>query len=246
MTINWWTLGLQAINVLILVWLLSRLFWRPVAAAIARRQETTQATIDEAKAAQIKADAALADVSKTREGIAAERTALLAEATKKAEAAAKAALADAQVKADKLLAAAQTSIDRDAAAAKKDNAAQASTLSVEIAAKILGQLNSPTVQAAQLELLVKAISGMTDAERAALVAAKAQIEIASATSPTVAEKAEIKKAVIAGLGGSPKLKFVTDPDLIAGLELRSAHFVLRNSWRADLDAILKEMTDAAL
>ena len=245
MTINWWTLGLQAINVLILVWLLSRLFWRPVAAAIARRQDTTQAMLKEAKVAQAKADTAMAKVSETRAGFEAERVALLTEAKTKAETAAKAALAEAQVKADKLLAAAQTSIDRDAAAAKKDNAAQASTLSVEIAAKILGQLNSPTVQSAQLELLVKAIAGMTASERAALVGSKAQIEIASATSPTVAEKAVIKKAVIAGLGGSPKLKFVTDPDLIAGLELRSAHFVLRNSWRADLDAILKEMTDAA-
>lgn len=245
MTINWWTLGLQAVNVLILIWLLSRLFWRPVAAAIARRQESTQAMLDAAKAAQSMADAALAEVSETREGIAAERAALLTEAETKAEAAAKATLADARSKAETLLAAAQTSIDRDTTAARKDSAAQASALSVEIAARLLGQLNSPTVQAAWLELLVKAITGMTASERAALVASPAQIEIVTATVPTVADKAEIKKAVIAALGGAPKLKFVTDPELIAGLELRSAHFVLRNSWRADLDAILKEMTDAA-
>jgi F-type H+-transporting ATPase subunit b len=41
------------------------------------------------------------------------------------------------------------------------------------------------------------------------------------------------------LGGTPRLRFVTDPDLIAGLELRSAHFVLHNSWRADLETILQ-------
>lgn len=245
MTINWWTLALQAINVLILVWLLSRLFWRPVAAAIARRQASTQAMIGAAKEAQAKADAALAGVSETRAGLATERAALLAKAQTKAEAAAKAALADAQSKAETLLAAAQTAIDHNTAAARKDNAAQAAALSVEIAATLLGQLNSPTVQAAHLELLVKAIAGMTASERAALVAASAQIEIVSATAPTVADKAEIKEAVIAALDGAPKLKFVTDPDLIAGLELRSAHFVLHNSWRADLNAILKEMKDAA-
>ena len=43
MTIDFWGLGLQAVNVLILVWLLSRVFWRPVAAAIAKRQETAGA-----------------------------------------------------------------------------------------------------------------------------------------------------------------------------------------------------------
>lgn len=245
MTIDWWTLALQAINVVILVWLLSRLFWRPVAAAIARRQATTQAMLDAAKASQTKADAALAEVREARVGIGAERAALLAEARTKAEAAAKATLAEAQSKAEALLATAQTAIDRDTAAARNDNAAQASLLSVEIAARVLGQLNSPTVQAAQLELLVKAIAGMTAAERATLVASSARIEIASATAPTVADKAAIKKAVIAALGGEPKLVFVTDPDLIAGLELRSPHFVLHNSWRADLNAILKEMQDAA-
>ena len=60
MTIDFWGLGLQAVNVLILVWLLSRVFWRPVAAAIARRQETTEKVIKAAKATQAKADAALA------------------------------------------------------------------------------------------------------------------------------------------------------------------------------------------
>ena len=34
MTIDWWTLGLQAVNVAVLIWLLGRFFWKPVAAMI--------------------------------------------------------------------------------------------------------------------------------------------------------------------------------------------------------------------
>jgi F-type H+-transporting ATPase subunit b len=245
MTINWWTLGLQAVNVLILVWLLSRLFWRPVAAAIARRQASTQAMLDEAKAAQAKADTALSEISETRAGLAEERTALLAEAQTKAETAAKATLAEARTKAETMLAAAQTKIDRNTAAARKDNAVQAVALSAEIAAKLLKPLNRSTVQAAWLERLVKAIAEMPASERTALVDSATRIEIVTATAPATKDKAEIRKTVVAALGGTPKLEFVADPDLIAGLELRSAHFVLHNSWRADLDAILKEMTDAA-
>lgn len=245
MTINWWTLGLQAVNVLILVWLLSWLFWRPVAAAIAKRQESTRAMLDDAKAAQTKVDTALAEITETRAGIAAERSALLAEAEDKAETAAKAILADAQGKAETLLAAAQTSIERDTAAARKDNAAQASALSVEIAAKLLAQFKRPPILGDWLERLVEAIAGMSPAERTALVASSAQIEVVTATAPGATDRAEIKKAVTAALGGAPKLKFITDPALLAGLELKSAHFVLHNSWQADLAAILKEMTDAA-
>lgn len=43
----------------------------------------------------------------------------------------------------------------------------------------------------------------------------------------------------------PALQFVTDPALIAGLELRGPHFVLRNSWRADLETLAREVKDAA-
>ena len=38
MTIDWWTLGIQTVNVVILVWLLGRFFWRPVAAMIEQRR----------------------------------------------------------------------------------------------------------------------------------------------------------------------------------------------------------------
>lgn len=245
MTINWWTLALQAVNVLILVWLLSWLFWRPVAAAIAKRQEKTQAMLDDAKATQTKVDAALADISETRAGIAAERATLLAEAMEKAETAAKVHLTDAQRKVETLLAAAQTSIERDTAAARKDNAAQAVALSVEITAKILVQVENPPVLAEWLERLVKAIEGMSLTERSALVASQTQIEVVTATAPGPEDRAEIAKAVTAALGGAPKLNFITDPALLSGLELRSVHFVLHNSWRADLAAILEEMTDAA-
>lgn len=38
MTIDWWTLGLQTVNVLVLVWILARFLFRPVARIIADRQ----------------------------------------------------------------------------------------------------------------------------------------------------------------------------------------------------------------
>ncbi len=34
MSIDWWTLGFQTVNVAILIWLLGHFFWKPVAAMI--------------------------------------------------------------------------------------------------------------------------------------------------------------------------------------------------------------------
>ena len=244
MTLDWWGLGLQAINVLILVWLLSRVFWRPVAGAIARRQVAAEAMLDEGKTAQAKADAALAEVAEARTSIAAQRDAILAEAKAAADTVAKAARKDAQTKADTLLAAARTAIDRDRNTARKENAATAAELSVEIAARLLGQFNTPAVQEAFLAQLIEAVAGMSDSDRAALIASAGDIEIITATDPEGAEGAEIEQAVKDALGGAPRFRLVTEPDLIAGLELRSAHFVLHNSWRADLENILKEVENA--
>lgn len=245
MTLDWWGLGLQAINVLILVWLLSRVFWRPIAGAITRRQDAAQAMLEEGKTAQAKADAALAEVAETRAGIAAEREAILAEAKATADTVAKAALKDAQTKADAMIAAARTAIDRDRNTARKENATRAAELSVEIAARLLGRFNTPAVQATFLAQLVEAIAGMSASDRTALIASADDIEIITATNPEDAERAKIEQAVKDALDGTPSVRLVTDPSLIAGLELRSGHFVLHNSWRADLENILKEVENAA-
>jgi F-type H+-transporting ATPase subunit b len=244
MTLDWWGLGLQAINVLILVWLLSRVFWRPVAGAITRRQEAAQAMLDEGKTAQAKADAALAEVVVARGGIAAERDAILAEAKTAADTVAKATLKDAQTKADAMIAAAHTAIDRDGNTARKENATRAAELSVEIAARLLARFDTAEVQAAFLVQLVEAIADMSAADRKALMASDADIEIVTATNMEGAESVKIERAVKDALGGTPSLHVVTDHSLIAGLELRSGRFVLHNSWRTDLESILKEVENA--
>lgn len=245
MTLDWWGLGLQAINVLILVWLLSRVFWRPVAGAITRRQEAAQAMLDEGKTVKAKADAALAELVETRVGIAAERDAILAEAKAAADKIAKATLKDAQTKADSLIAAARTAIDRDRNTARKENATRAAELSVDIAARLLGRFNTAEVQTTFLAQLVEAIAGMSASDHAALIASADGTEIVTATPPEDAERARIERAVQDALGGTPGVRLFTDPSLIAGVELRSRHFVLHNSWRADLENILKEVENAA-
>lgn len=242
MTIDWWGLGLQAINVLILVWLLGRVFWRPLAAAITRRQEAAQAMLDDGKAAQDKADAALADVLEARAGITSEREAILAEAKETADTATKAALKDAQTRADDMIAAASATIDHEKKKAQTETEARAAELSVEIAAHLLGPFNTAEVQATFLRRFVEAMADISDTDRTALTAKGAATRIITATELADTQKTGIAQAMKKTLGPAPTaLQFVTDPDLIAGVELHSAHFVLHNSWRADLASILKEM-----
>ena len=80
MSIDFGTLALQAVNVLILIWLLQRFFWRPVAAIIAQRRAAAQAMLDDAAKRQAEAEAQMAGIEQVRAGFAQERAAILAAA----------------------------------------------------------------------------------------------------------------------------------------------------------------------
>jgi F-type H+-transporting ATPase subunit b len=241
MTIDWWTLGLQAVNVLILVWLLQRFFWRPVAALIAERRKTAQAMLADAKSAKGQAAAALAEIETTRAGFAAERQKILADARAEADAASEATLKDARAKAEKLRKAAETRIAADIAAAEKLQADRAASLAIDIAARLAGRLSGSDITSSFLGWLTEAIKAMPEDEKAAALRDGKGLKLVSAEALMPAEKTRIKAKIAAALGGKPALSFETDASLIAGLELRGAHFALRNSWQADLARILEEL-----
>lgn len=245
MTINWWTLGLQAVNVLILVWLLSRVFWRPVAEAIARRQDTVEGILKDAKAAQAKADDFLAEVIATREGMAAERNTLLTEAALQADAAAKATLKDAAAKAEALLRTAQLEREHVRDANRMAAASESARLAVDIARKLLERADAGQLKTPFLDQLIEAIDAMPHKDKAALAGTVGGIDLISAVELDDETTAQIEKAVGAALEGQPRLNFRTDPALIAGFEIRTRHFVLHSNWAADLEAILKDLQDAA-
>lgn len=245
MTIDLWGLGLQAINVLILVWLLSRFLWRPVANAIAQRQDAVRAMLDEATTTQTQAAAARAEVDKARADIAEERETLLAEAAAQAETDKAATLAQARQEAAKLVQAAQLARDRDTDTFQKENAEKSAELAVEIAQKLLERLDNASVQNAFQAFLIDAIEHMPEMDRAALASCADGIDLISAIELTASDKASVTKALNDALDGAGPLSFSTDPGLIAGFEIRTAHFSLRNSWRADLDRILSDVKNAS-
>src|SRR5260370_33352151 len=56
MKIDWWTLGLQAVNAIVLIWLLAHFLFRPVVNAIAAPQTAAGQLLADAKAAKAAAD----------------------------------------------------------------------------------------------------------------------------------------------------------------------------------------------
>lgn len=244
MTFDWWTIGLQAVNVAVLVWLLQYFFWKPVAGVIAQRRALAQEMLDEATDKEARADAALADIAATRAGFAAERAAILAEAQAEAAHTHSAAIAAAKREAEVLMAAARAAIAHDTDQAQKTRADNASKLAVDIARRLATRLQGPAVDAAFRDWLIEAIGALGVEMGPAALGEDATVELRSANAIASADKARISKALTSAFGMTPKINCVTDPSLVAGHELHGPHFTLRNSWQADLERITKGLHDA--
>jgi F-type H+-transporting ATPase subunit b len=241
MTFDWWTLGLQTVNIVILVWLLQRFFWAPIANMIAERRAASQKALAEARAARDEAKATLADIDRTRAGFAAERDKILADARAESERAGAAKLAEAAQQAATLVAAAEASVAKDQEVAARAWASRSSDLAVEIAKRLAARLDGPAVRSTFLEWALAAIRELPDTARRAAAQSSSAIEATSAMPLDPAEEARATQSIVAAFGAPVPIRFTTDPSLIAGLELRADHLVVANSWRADLIRILAEL-----
>jgi len=241
MHIDLWTLGLQAINVLVLVWLLARFLFRPVAAIVAQRRQATVALLADAEAARAQAQAAAAEVTHQREGLVAEADGLRAAAQRDATAERAAQLAQARAEADRVRADGEAALARERGQLQAALEARACTLAVDIARRLLDRLPSGAVTTALAGMLADDLAALPQAERALLAAAPDRLEVVTAAALDAAGKAAVISALTRALGGPPAPAFRVDPDLLGGIELRGPHTRIRNSWRSDLDRIAGEL-----
>jgi F-type H+-transporting ATPase subunit b len=241
MTIDWWTLGIQAVNVVILIWLLGRFFWRPVAAMIEQRHGAALQLLSEAATKRDQAVETLAEIERTRKGFDKERDAIVAAARESAEQARAGILASAAREAEALEASAKTAIDKERHAAEKVWAERATRLAIEIAGRLVARLGGPAVNAIFFDWLLGEIRKLPASVRSAIAANGAALEAVSATPIETAERARYRRLIGEAFGAHPEISFRVDPALIAGVELHAPHLVVNNSWRADLANILADL-----
>lgn len=243
MTIDWWTLGIQAVNVIILVWLLAWFFWRPIAAMIEQRRITAQHILTEAETKRSLATDALAEIERTRAGFEREREAIVAAAHKTAEQMRTVLLASAANEVAMLEASAKATIEKEQVAANAAWAEQANLLAVEIAGRLVGRLGGTAVSAAFLDWLLREIRMLPAPVRNAVATNGFILDAISATTIEPGDQERYRILIGEAFGARPQISFKVDPALIAGLELHGPHLVIANSWRADLNKIRADLAN---
>jgi len=245
MRFDWWTLTFQTVNVLVLIWIVARFFFRPISDIVAKRQNQTNKLFADAEADRKQAAAARSEAEKARAEIAAERDRLRADAQKSAKAEKANLLEQAAQDVAKLRRESEAAIARDRAAAEQQVVVHASTLSVDIARRLLERLPPKLTLEAFLADLCREIKNLPPEAHSGFVAAATSgrpIEVVTQAPLSNQDASHVRESLKEAFGQELPLTFRSDPKVLAGIELQGRNVILRNSWRADLDKIREELS----
>jgi F-type H+-transporting ATPase subunit b len=243
MAVDGWTLGIQFLNVVILVWLLAHFFWRPVADAIEGRRRAVEESLEEVAEARTQVEAERVDITRTRSGFDAERERIMAEARDAGRAEAAEIVTSARKEAVAMREAAKAGAARDREAAEDAWRETASELAVEIAANLLALLDPRVTLDAFLEAAMGELRALPDRVRTPMPGTSARLRVTTAGTLSPEERDTCLGRLGDALGPDWAVDFEVDPDLLGGVEVEGPAFRVRNSWRAALEHAGRQLHD---
>lgn len=221
--IDWFTVGAQVLNFLVLVWLMRRYLYRPILDAVDAREKRIAAQIAQAETTQREAEQARDTFARKNEVFDAERAAKLKAATAAAEAERQRLIEQARGAADVLSEKRKASFLSELEMLKRTLGGRAQREVFAIARKALVDLADVSLEARMVARFTNALRGLDADARAELAAAarggNVQVELRSAFELPAPLRAEVQQAVNEVLSADVPLDFETVPALVSGVEL---------------------------
>jgi F-type H+-transporting ATPase subunit b len=242
MRIDWWTLSLQTVNAIVLIWLLAYFFFKPIASVIAARKAAAAQLLEEAAQAKSAALVMREDEKASLADVAERRSAALAAAQQEAAAQREALLAAARSEADRMRDEARGEMARQLELVQDVQMKHASALALDIARRLVGRFPRSSLVSGFIEGLAAAAASLPpDAKKD--FEKEGGVRLRAPRALTAQEEAECRRALESGFGRPLPFSIEIDSSLIAGLELENRHTTIRNSLRADLDDIAASLDD---
>ena len=223
MLIDWFTVGAQAVNFIILVWLLKRFLYKPILNAVDAREKRIAAELAAAGAREAEALKSRDEFDQKNKQFDQDRGALMAKAELEIKAEHE-RLSDDARKAAKDLLSAQRAAARDDATAFMDQMMRLAAGEVfDVARRALGDLASMTLEERLGEIFTRRLREMRpDGKQllgVALTAPHAAAVVRSRFSLAAQERASIQNALNETFAADIHLTFETAPEGICGIEL---------------------------
>ena len=226
MLIDWFTVGAQALNFLILVWLMKRFLYQPILHAIDAREKLVAKELADADAKKTEAQKERDEFQKKNEEFDQQRAALLAKATDEAKAERLRLLDEARKAADALSAKRRESLLNDAHNLNQAISRLTQQEVFSITRKALTDLSTVSLEERMCEVFTRRLRALDDQAKAVLGAALAKNSVPALVRSTfdlpAPQRAAIQNALNETFSAEIHLRFETSPDLVSGIEL-TAH-----------------------
>jgi F-type H+-transporting ATPase subunit b len=223
MLIDWFTVGAQALNFLILVWLLKRFLYRPVLDAIDAREKGIAAELADAGAKQAAARKESDEFRHKNREFDAQRAALLKGATEAADAEHRRLLDGVRKDADAARAARRDALRTEQRDLSREIVRWTQTEVFAIARKALTGLAGAGLEERMCDVFVQRLRGLTGTAKdqlgTALKAAHRPVAVRAAFDLPPAQQRGIQTAVNETFSADIPLQFETVPELVSGIEL---------------------------
>ena len=222
MLIDWFTVIAQALNFLILVWLMKLFLYKPILNAIDAREKRIADEIANADKKKAEAQKERDEFKNKNEEFDKQRTALLSKATQDAESERQKLMDEARKAADALSAKRQESLKNDAKNLNQAMTRRAQQEVFLIARKALSDLSSSSLEESMTEVFIRRLQAMDNQAKQDFVNVFKTSSIVglvrSAFDLPQEQRAKIQNALNVTLSADIHLNFETVPDLISGIE----------------------------
>jgi F-type H+-transporting ATPase subunit b len=223
MLIDWFTVVAQALNFLVLVWLMKRFLYRPILGAIDSRETRIAKELADADAMKAEAQKKLDEFQHKNDEFDQQRAALLSKATDEANAERQRLLDEARKAADALSTKRQDTMTTDARNLNQAVARRAQEEVFAVARKALADLATTSLEERLSAVFTRRLRDLDGAAKArlgaALEAGAQPAVVQSAFDLPPDQRAVIQNAINETFSAEVHLRFETAPDLISGIAL---------------------------
>ncbi len=225
MLIDWFTVGAQALNFLILVWLMKRFLYKPILQAIDAREKRIAMELEEADTKKAEAQKDRDEFQHKNEEFDQQRASLMSKATGEATVERQRLLDEARKDVDELRAKRQDALRNEQRNLSQEIIRWTQKEVFAIARKTLADLASTILEERMCEMFIHRLCALTGTAKeqlaTALVTSTQPARVHSAFDLPSTQHAAIQKAINETFSADIHIQFETVPKLVSGIELSS-------------------------
>jgi F-type H+-transporting ATPase subunit b len=221
MLIDWFTVGAQGLNFIILVWLLKRFLYKPILKAIDAREKRIADELADAKSKQDEAAKERDDFQGKNKAFDEQRAALLAKANDEAKSEYTRLVGDARKEADGLKGKQEEALKESLAVLRKEITRRAGDEVLRIARKALADLATVSLEERMGEVFTRRLRELGGKAKQTLASAVASgpVVVQSAFEIPAEQRAAIQNALNETFSAAVRVRFEVGPEPVCGIEL---------------------------